>query len=594
MRHLFRLVWVLGIIGAVLGCGGSGLIKTPVTLGRATFTVEWPTDTRLIPLASNSIRVTLWQGTESITSQLLVRPNSGGSTTADFSNLPIGDMVATAQAYPTQIGTGTAQASASVPLSTQVGQTTPIHLTMASTVASVTINPDQNLFVGINIPVAFTAKDAKGNVVLVSSKEAHITAVRSAETVSISDGQVRGRRRGSVGLQLTVQGVTSSVQTIPVILAPGTPWVWGENTNKRLGPLTILLPPNQTALTDITQIAGAVEHTLWLKRDGTVLFCGNTYSGQDGINGIFIDRDIPVPTLIPGLNNVVQVSARGWYSRALLSDGTMWSWGGMYAGDGSTAPHAYPTQVPGLNNVASIGGGDAYLALLTDGTVWAWGYNKYGAVGDGTTVDRLSPVQITGLPPIVQIDGGSHSVALAADGTVWVWGINDFGQLGLGTRDTNPHSIPTQVPGLTNVVAISANDGATSVLKSDGTVWCWGGNSNGELGDGTYTQRTSPVQAVGLSNVVSISHGGTHLLALLADGSVWSCGENDGHELGNIPPSRALPHQIPNFGPAYAVFTTNRASYALTFGTGIGSTQKGVRKTALSLPPSPAVLRKGR
>ena len=127
--------------------------------------------------------------------------------------------------------------------------------------------------------------------------------------------------------------------------------------------------------------------------------------------------------------------------------------------------------------------------------------------------------------------GGDHSLALKQDGTVWAWGDNNDGQLGDGT--TERRYTPTQVPGLTDVVAIAAGYYHSLALRQDGTVWAWGDNSHGQLGDGGSQDRYTPAQVPGLTNVIAISAGRYHSLVLKQDGTVWGWGNNSAGELGD-------------------------------------------------------------
>jgi len=198
-----------------------------------------------------------------------------------------------------------------------------------------------------------------------------------------------------------------------------------------------------------------------------------------------------------------------------------------------------------------LAAGDGHtVALKSDGSVWAWGANFYGQLGDGTTTDRHSPIQVHGandtgyLTDIVAIATGySHTVALKSDGTVWAWGANWAGQLGDGTA-TDRHT-PIQVHGsgdvgyLTDITAIAAGEWHTVALKSDGTVWAWGANWAGQLGDGTATEKHSPVQVHGsgdvgyLTDITAIAAGEWHTVALKSNGSVWAWGRNDEGQLGD-------------------------------------------------------------
>jgi alpha-tubulin suppressor-like RCC1 family protein len=139
--------------------------------------------------------------------------------------------------------------------------------------------------------------------------------------------------------------------------------------------------------------------------------------------------------------------------------------------------------------------------------------------------------------------GSAHSVVLTDTGTVWAWGYNANGQLGDGSTTTR--SIPTWVSSITGVTAIAAGDNSTYALKTDGTVWAWGANSSGQLGDGTQTDRVSPVTVSGLTNVIAIAAGKSHAIALKGDGTVWTWGANAYGQLGdNTTTTRTTPIQV--------------------------------------------------
>ncbi|HEX6873399.1 MAG TPA: cell wall anchor protein, partial [Micromonosporaceae bacterium] len=162
---------------------------------------------------------------------------------------------------------------------------------------------------------------------------------------------------------------------------------------------------------------------------------------------------------------------------------------------GSNVPINYAGLTSGVRHIVTRG--LHTLAALADGTVVASGYNGDGELGDGTIIERLSAVPVVGLTGVTQVAAGlNFSMALRSDGTVWAWGANYRGQLGDGT--TTGRLTPVQVVGLTGVTQIAAGDGNTAVaLRSDGTVWAWGENTLGQIGDGSTTNRLSPVQVVG-------------------------------------------------------------------------------------------------
>jgi alpha-tubulin suppressor-like RCC1 family protein len=266
---------------------------------------------------------------------------------------------------------------------------------------------------------------------------------------------------------------------------------------------------------------------------------GSAYQGALG-NGSTQDSGTPVYTL--GLANALALAA-GWdHGVAILPNQTLRAWGDNsqgQLGDGTTIGRTTPAAVASLTGVSRIAAGYVHtLALKTDGTVWAWGRNFYGELGDGTTVQRMTPVQVTGprgagvLSGVAAVAANSseHSVALKTDGTVWSWGLNSSGQLGDGT--TKQRTSPVQAGTLTGITAIAAGNATTLALKNDGTVWAWGSNQWGQVGDGTTTDRKDPTQVKGtngagfLTGVVAIGTGYGTSFAVTNDGRAWSWGRN--------------------------------------------------------------------
>jgi ABC-type multidrug transport system ATPase subunit/alpha-tubulin suppressor-like RCC1 family protein/CRP-like cAMP-binding protein len=186
-----------------------------------------------------------------------------------------------------------------------------------------------------------------------------------------------------------------------------------------------------------------------------------------------------------------------------------------------------------LSGVAAIGtGGGHGLAVKGDGAVWAWGYNAHGQIGTGQVGEPvLTPVEVPGLSGVIAVAGGEfHSLALAADGTVWAWGENDKGQLGDGTTTDSP--VPIQVPGLSNVAAIDADGDHSYALRRDGTIVAWGDNSSGVFGNGTTDDSLVPVPVSGLGAVVALAAGWRHTVALTDQGTVFGWGDNSFGQVG--------------------------------------------------------------
>jgi alpha-tubulin suppressor-like RCC1 family protein len=158
--------------------------------------------------------------------------------------------------------------------------------------------------------------------------------------------------------------------------------------------------------------------------------------------------------------------------------------------------------------------------------------------------------------------GRKHSLALKADGTVWAWGTNGNGELGDGSTTTRPAAV--QVSGVSSVIAIAAGWNHSLAVKADGTVWTWGYNGNGQLGNGTATSSTTPVQVSGLSGVVAVAAGPYHSLALKADGTIWAWGDNGTGELGNGTQTGSLtPVQVTGITTAKGIAAGDHSSLAV-------------------------------
>jgi len=279
-------------------------------------------------------------------------------------------------------------------------------------------------------------------------------------------------------------------------------------------------------------------HTILLKSDGTVWGWADNYSGQLG-DGTHAERPTPVQAIVSG---IIYIATGTGHSLALKPDGTVWAWGSSYngkLGDGTIASgKSNPAQVKNIDNVISVDGGLHHtIALKSNGTVWIWGSNGDGRLADVSFNDGnniLFPVQIGNLNNIMEVSSGYlHNIVLKSDGTVWAWGWNESGQLGNGIIEDKITQTPTQVNNLSDVIATSSFLSHNLALKSDGTVWAWGYNKYGALGDGTTENRGTPVQVSGLNNVIAISTGAYHSLALKSDGTVWAWGDNGNGQLGN-------------------------------------------------------------
>ena len=245
-------------------------------------------------------------------------------------------------------------------------------------------------------------------------------------------------------------------------------------------------------------------------------------------------------------------------------------------GNGTNIDSYAPVTVSGLTQVVGIASGsDHNLAVKVDGTVWAWGLNNHGQLGNGTNVDSNTPVQVGPLPnglPLTGVvavaaggfNGVEYSLALTSNGTVWAWGSNLYGQLGNGTNGDS--STPVAVSGLSGVVAIAGGYYHGLALTSNGTVWAWGYNGYGQLGSGTYVGTNTPFLLNGLTGIVALAGGTSHSLAVKNDGTVWAWGYDAHGQLGNGTYMEAnnVPAQVSNLTQVAAIAGGSLHSLALT------------------------------
>ncbi|MCX7927480.1 MAG: autotransporter-associated beta strand repeat-containing protein [Candidatus Omnitrophica bacterium] len=288
-------------------------------------------------------------------------------------------------------------------------------------------------------------------------------------------------------------------------------------------------------LVNIRAIASGYDHTIALTQDGYVFAWGCNFFGQLGDNTTD-DASRPVQVLSGEqgggtyLHNIIRIAAGGYHSIALAEDGTVFAWGYNefgQLGNGSTENSATPVQVHGLNNEGVLSniskiaaGGFNSAAVSSTGFVYTWGYNGEGELGNGTTQDSYYPVQVlsgeqgggTYLHDIATVAvGGAHMLALTTDGYVYAWGFNEDGQLGNGSTINSATAVRVlsgeQGAGtyLHNITRISAGDSHSLALSSDGYVFSWGYNNYGQLGDGTTFTRLTAVR------VLAGVQGGTYL-----------------------------------------------------------------------------------
>jgi len=243
---------------------------------------------------------------------------------------------------------------------------------------------------------------------------------------------------------------------------------------------------------------------------------------------------------------VTAIAAAARISFAITDDGSLWAWGSNRNGQlgaGATTNSVLPVKIGTDFQTVSAGYGHT-LALKTNGTLWAWGDNSFGQLGDGTTTNRDVPIHIgSNSDTYKSVSAGlNFSLAIKSDDTLWAWGDNSFEQLGIGDNGPAYSTVPVQIGSDKSYIAVSAGTGHSLALKAGGTLWAWGDNNHGELGDGCSVDMTSGQTVCSNKNVpeaidsgssyAAIAAGYFYSLAIKTDGSLWAWGDNAQADLG--------------------------------------------------------------
>jgi alpha-tubulin suppressor-like RCC1 family protein/chitodextrinase len=557
----------------------TGLVASGVT--ESEFTVSWTPSIDNVGVTAYEVHLdSVSQGTVPTATKVFpgLQPGLGYSVTVsardaaeNWSSLSDALVVSTAEApmevFDISAGLNTvaiARADRSVWAWGAYGGNTPARVGMISTATKVAVSDSTILIV------------QQGGSVLAAGSNQYFQGSDGTTTTPISN--------------LTgVTGVALGLKHSLAVTSGGAVYCWGGNqfgqaANKVMDENVFIFNPVKIKqLSGVVKVVAGHNHSIALKSNGTIVAWGYNATGQLG-DGTAINRTAPVAVI--GMTGVIDVAAGGNYTLALKSDGTLWAWGDNSAGqlgDLTNLVRATPVQVTGMSNVVGISAGAQHsVAIKADGTLWSWGSNVYGQLGEGTTVDRNVATRVTMIeqavklvasgfatfailndgtirswgvtnselsisdPGVVLGDGSSAVGALPFDdldqiagisyqymlvlrrgGSVWSWGRNGTGWLGDGT--TRDHFEPKVIAGLSTVTHIDRQ----VALGANGLVSTWGANGFGQLGNGTQVDRLTPDVVSGLSDVVQVAAGLRHRLALKSDGTVWTWGDNNAGQIGD-------------------------------------------------------------
>jgi alpha-tubulin suppressor-like RCC1 family protein len=288
-----------------------------------------------------------------------------------------------------------------------------------------------------------------------------------------------------------------------------------------------------------------LRHTCFVTPAGTVKCWGDNEHGQLG-DGTTTERHTPVE--VTGVSGVIEVTVGASFACARTGEGKVWCWGDNehgQLGDGTTTDRHSPVEVAGLPPAAEIAaGGDHACAIAEAVGTWCWGDNEHGQLGDGTTTDRHSPVEVAGLSEAYGIAAGTAHTCARFENRIECWGDNEHGQLGDGTT-TERHSPVIAISGFIEEITAGSEHTCANIGITIRSVWCWGDNEHGQLGDGTTTDRYSPVEVTGLPSGGALAAGGSYTCAISY--FTWCWGNNEHGQLGDgTTTERHTPVELPS------------------------------------------------
>lgn len=324
------------------------------------------------------------------------------------------------------------------------------------------------------------------------------------------------------------------------ITEDGKLWVWGNNQNGQLGQSVPYIYYNKLTQigidTDWRSVFTGDEHNIGLKNDGSLWGWGQNVYGQlgDGTNNY---RNVPTRIGTDSDWNIISTGSN--HVMGIKTDGSLWGWGSNnngQLGNGNNSSNV-PIRIGMDNDWKAIScGGNFSLAIKNDGSLWSWGNNFLGQLGmgnsAGSTINVPTRVGGTDNDWKLVVAGAYTSFALKTDGSLWAWGDNFEGILGLQNITDDTVNVPTRLGNDYDWKNIVCGNSFTLAIKNNGSLWGWGLNNYGQLGDGTNMNRNLPVQITNSNDWKTIGSGYSHSFGIKNDGSLWAWGINNYGQLG--------------------------------------------------------------
>lgn len=324
-------------------------------------------------------------------------------------------------------------------------------------------------------------------------------------------------------------------------------------------------------------------HLMAIRADGTLWGLGDNAGGQigDGTTagdaGAFNPTDREQLTRTSGAYKWTYVDAAA-ATLAIRDDGTLWSWGTNASGilgTGDATSRSVPGPVSGGGTWRTVSAASHALAIKDDGTLWAWGPNSRGQLGDGTTSTRLAPVQIGAATDWVAVAAGTEcSFGIKTDGSLWAWGWNYSARTGLGINANSNTLTPTRIGADSDWASVAPSAGSAFgavfgiATKTDGSLWSWGTDSRGGLGQGeSVSLSIVPARVGGDNDWAAIAAGGDAAYAVKDSGSLWGWGDDGSFAflgMGGLANRVWAPTRIGTESDWRAVSPTSTNVYGLT------------------------------
>ncbi|TFW25756.1 RCC1 domain-containing protein [Duganella callida] len=394
-------------------------------------------------------------------------------------------------------------------------------------------------------------------------KSIAVTAANANSTIVINNTlQLTATGTYSDGSSKTLTGLTwatkSGAATVATVAASGIVTAKGSGTETITATSTadnISGSLNVTVIAPWTQVAAGGNQTIGLKADGKLYSWGSNIRGQLG-DGSSTGHNTPVT--VAGNSNIwKQVAVGEQFAVAIRTDGTLWAWGfnlNGQLGDGSNNDSPVPKQIGSDKTWTFVAAGKRHVAALKTGTgttpvtaLYTWGSNANGQLGDGTTIDKNKPTLVstgtTATSWLAVAVGDNHTVAIQKDQTLWAWGDNSAGQIGNGATSSTAVSAPVQI-GTAQWVLVAAGSMHTLAIKSDNTLWAWGQGGDGQVGNNGQGVVTAPVQIGTNNNWARVAGGVSHSVGVQNDGTLWAWGSNAEGQLGTGGTDSLFPVQV--------------------------------------------------